>query len=109
MVKSMVTGRTLVLPHKVIKVSKKLLVPDTEKNEKLDNEEVKEVKKVTQRLPANFQLGTVVATSTKKEEYKIGDVVIFKPNRCILFELEKDVIVVDDYDIIGVWSENKIN
>lgn len=107
MIETMYMGRTILVPVKPIKVSKKILVPDDEKNATLKEGEVKENKLVTKKVIANFQVGTVVATGVKNELYKKGDTVVFKPNRAIEFDLIKGTIIVDDFDIIAPWVEDK--
>lgn len=99
-------GRTLLKPCKVITVSKRVDVPDEEANKDLKEGEVHKVKRVTRKVIANYQLGTVVATG--RDTIKEGDVVVFKPNRAVPFDLIKGTILVDDFDIIAPWVDDGV-
>lgn len=101
MVENMYIGRTLLKPCKTIMVSKRIDVPDEEANKDLKEGEVHKVKRVTRKVIANYQLATVVATG--RDTFKVGEVVAFKPNRAVPFDLVKDTIIVDDFDIIAPW------
>ena len=103
----MLVGRTLLRPLKPIKVSKKVSVPDEEKNKDLKPGDVKETKVVKQKVYANFQLAEVVAISEFQKTYSVGDTVVFKPGRDITLDLVPDAILVNDFDIIGKWIEDK--
>ena len=105
----MLVGRSLIRPHKIVKVNRKIEVPDEDKNKSLPEGEVREVKVVSKKFPANFQYGEIVATGNLSGAFKVGDTVVFKPNRVINFELIKGVILVDDYDIIGVVDNSNNN
>lgn len=104
MVENIYIGRTLLKPCKTIMVSKRVDVPDDEANKNLAEGEVRKVKRVTRKVIANYQLATVVATG--RDTFKVGEKVVFKPNRAIPFDLVKDTILVDDFDIIAPWVDD---
>jgi len=98
-----VPGKLLIRPLKEVKVTKKISVPDEEKNKDKKPTDIQEVKKISKRLPSNFQLGEVTAATNL---YEVGDIVVFRPNPVayISFDLIKGVYLIDGYLVVGKWK-----
>lgn len=109
-------GKLLIRPLKEVKVSKKVIVEDDEKNKDKKPGETRETKKVTQRLPANFQLAKVLAVAKSDNPqitnmYEAGDIVVFRPNPAgyMSFDLVKDAYLIDNFLVVGKWASEENN
>ena len=94
----------LIEPLKEIKLSKKVEVEDSEANEGKLPHEVHETKTVKKRVPANHQLGRVVAMGRQSSLYGVGDVVVYPTGQTVPFDLIKGLSLLRYFSIVGVWS-----
>jgi len=100
-------GKMLIKPLKEVIVSKRITVPDDEKNKDKKQNEVMETKKVTKRLPSNFQLAKVVSVPVTNALYEVGDIIVFRPNPAayLSVDLIKDLYLIDNFLVVGKWNE----
>lgn len=98
-------NRVLVLPRKEVKLTKSWVVPDEEKNKDKGPNDVREVKTVKQKVPANCQIGVVLASGING--IVPGDVVVYRRVNLFEFDLIKKTLLLDDYQVVGFWNENE--
>ena len=104
-----IDGRVLIKPLKIVLVKKEVKEQDHEANKDKDLLKVEgEVKMVTKKIEANMQKGIVLKVDLSDDtptRYQPGDVVVYSNYAGRAFELFKDSILLQKYEILGLWVE----
>jgi len=104
-----IDGRVLIKPLKPVLIKKEIKEQDHEANKDKDlSKEEGEVKVITKKVPANVQKGVVLKVGLSDGTpmyYQPGDVVVYGSYAARPFELFKDSILLQRYEILGLWVE----
>jgi len=108
----LMTKDVLVKPLEVVKVQKQFEEPIVDKRTKKDGLDVNDYSKtrtVTKEVESNFKKGIVLSIPTClkeiKQDFEVGDIVIFPKKFAIEYDLFKDSLLVKPYDIVAVVTE----